>query len=239
MNKLLGFLFFSAIFLGVHADSLTEDLHANWEKLLQKHVSASGVVNYNGFKASEKQLDDYLAFIESHAPEVSWSKNKTMAYWINAYNAYTIKLILKNMPLKSIMEINQGKAWDLNFIPHGSQKISLNHIEHKILREKYKDPRIHFAVNCASFSCPKLSNKAFTESNLNAQLDALSRSFINNSKKNIISKSSVKISQLFNWYKGDFSDGNSVIPFINKYSTTKVDSDAKVDFLEYNWSLNN
>lgn len=240
IKKLFSGFLISAVFLlsfaGVSDNSFD---HSNWDELLQKNVSATGKVNYEGFKASQKELDSYLAQLKSKTPTSSWTKNQTMAYWINAYNAFTVKLILNNYPLKSIMDINNGKAWDLSFIEMNGKSYSLNNIEHDILRAKYGDARIHFAVNCASISCPRLNNKAFTADKLEEQLEKMSRAFINNTSKNSLSADFVKISSLFNWYKGDFTKNGSVIDFINKYSTTKISSSASIQYMEYNWNLNN
>ncbi len=240
MKKISSYFLLPAVFVlffaGVSDNSFD---HSKWNELLQKNVSSSGAVNYDGFKASQKDLDVYLGQLKSKVPNSSWNKNQAMAYWINAYNAFTVKLILNNYPLKSIMDVNNGKAWDLKFIELDGKTYSLNNIEHDILRAKYGDPRIHFAVNCASISCPKLNNTAFTPEKLETQLEAMSKSFINNSSKNSLSADFVKISSLFNWYKGDFTKNGSVIDFINKYSTTKVNSGVSIQYMDYDWNLNN
>lgn len=213
--------------------------HSSWTALLSKYVSPAGAVNYDGFKKSEAQLNAYLKKLEQNSPQANWSKSETMAYWINAYNAYTIKLILNNYPLKSIMDINGGKAWDLAFINIDGKKLSLNNIEHDILRAKYKDPRIHFAVNCASISCPKLKNSAFTGADLDRQLKEMSIGFINNPLKNKLSASSVQVSKLFEWYKDDFTQGGTVIDFLNQYAKVKIQPNARISYMNYNWNLNN
>jgi len=240
MKKLSSILVLSICFLvfqsGVGEQNVS---HASWDQLLKANVSANGKVNYEGFNSSKDKLDAYLAQLSKNAPTASWAKNEVKAYWINAYNAYTVKLILNNYPLKSIMDINGGKAWDLKFIEIGGKQYSLNNIEHDILRAKHKDARIHFAVNCASFSCPKLSNKAFTSANIEAQLEQLSKSFINNNAKNQIQANSVKISKLFDWYKSDFTTNGSLIDFLNKYSNTKINANATIGHMDYNWNLNN
>ncbi len=212
--------------------------HQKWDDLLQKYVSPAGKVDYSGFAKDKLQLQNYLNALSKSTPDDSWSRNESMAYWINAYNAFTIDLILKNYPLKSIMEINGGKAWDLKFIKLSGRTYSLNDIEHEILRKKYKDARIHFAVNCASISCPRLSNKAFVAGNLEDQLNKMAISFINNKAKNSLSNAEVRISKLFDWYKDDFTQKGSLIVFLNQYSHTQIKSDAKVSFMEYNWNLN-
>src|SRR5690606_7886580 len=127
----------------------------------KKHVAPNGLVNYNGFKQDKQQLDLYLKLLQAGVPDPDkWSKEEQLAYWINAYNAFTIKLIIDNYPLKSIKDLNSTIAiptinsiWDDKFFSLGGQKFSLNMIEHGILRKDFDEPRIHFAINCASISC--------------------------------------------------------------------------------------
>ncbi len=211
--------------------------HTPWDQLLQKHVSSKGNVNYEGFKSDIDRLNNYLVSISKIKPNTDWSRNETMAYWINAYNAYTIKLMLNNDPLKSIMDINGGKAWDLKFVEIEGEKYSLNNIEHDILRAKYFDSRIHFAVNCASISCPKLSNTAYFAEGLDQKLEKAAKEFINNSAQNTISSNKASVSKLFDWYKDDFTKNGTVKEYINKYSTTKLTTD-KISYKEYNWNIN-
>jgi hypothetical protein len=135
------------------------------------------------------------------------------------------------------MDVNGGKAWDLKFIEINGEKYSLNNIEHDILRKKYSDPRIHFAVNCASVSCPKLSNTAFLADGLNEKLENAAKEFINNPSKNSISASNAEVSSLFDWYKDDFTKNGSVADYLNRYSTTKLVAE-KISFKEYNWNIN-
>ncbi len=211
--------------------------HSPWDRLLQKNVSMQGNVNYEGLKKDQVALDAYLNSLSVIVPDASWSKNEAMAYWINAYNAFTVKLMLNNYPLKSIMNINSGKAWDLKFIAIKAEKYSLNNIEHDILREKFFDPRIHFAVNCASISCPKLSSTAFYAEKLDDKLDKAAKEFINNSSKNEITASKATISKLFDWYKDDFMRNGTVADYINKYSITKLTTN-QISYKEYNWNIN-
>ena len=211
--------------------------HTPWDRLLQKHVSTQGNVNYEAFKKDQTALDVYLASISKTKPETDWSQNEAMAYWINAYNAYTVKLMLNNYPLKSILSVNGGKAWDLKFIEIKGQKYSLNNIEHDILRKKYADPRIHFAVNCASISCPKLFNTAFFAEGLESKLEKAAKEFINNSSKNLVTPNNAEISKLFDWYKDDFTKSGTVSDYLNKYANTKLTAD-KISFKEYNWNIN-
>ena len=220
--------------------------HSAYDKLLKKYVSSKGLVNYKGLKADEKALDQYLAILSKNPPAASWSKPEQMAFWINAYNAYTIRLILDHYPLKSIKDIGSKikipfvtTPWAIKFFTIGTEKMSLDNIEHGTLRKKYDDPRIHFALVCASMSCPALRNEAYTAAKLESQLDDQGRDFLNNPAKNNISKSKAQLSKYFDWYKGDWdNNGQSVVKWVNKYSATKIDEKTPISYLDYNWNLN-
>jgi len=212
----------------------------NFNNLLQKHVDDKGNVDYKSFKKDEKKLVEFTTYLTNTSPDTSWSANKEKAFWINAYNAYTIKLILENYPLKSITDIKEnGKtAWKIEFAKVCGTTYTLDHIEHEILRKKFQDPRIHVGVNCASVSCPKLLNKAFTEENIDKEMEILMKEFINDATRNKIAKNKIEISSVFDWFKEDFTMNSTVIEYLNKYSDTKIGKDANVSYLKYNWSLN-
>ncbi|WP_411274174.1 DUF547 domain-containing protein [Daejeonella sp.] len=216
--------------------------HTQWDKLLKKHVSAAGMVNYKGFQADKSEFNAYLKSLSDSAPQKSWSENDQKAFWINAYNAFTISLILQHYPVKSIKDIG-GKiykintAWDIKFIPIGREKYDLNNIEHKILR-KYNDPRIHFAIVCASMSCAKLRREAYTGSKLEAQLVDQGKDFLNDKSKNNIRADKAELSKYFTWYGGDFTKNGNLVDFINGYSQTKINSSTKITYVDYNWNLN-
>jgi hypothetical protein len=218
--------------------------HDIWNGLLQKNVDANGHVNYKGFKSEEAQLEKYLNILRAAHPNTDkWSKDERLAYWINAYNAFTVELIIKNYPCKSIKDLGGAiykvnTPWDIKFITIQGITYDLNNIEHDIIRKEFNEPRIHFAVNCASVSCPNLRNEAFVASRLNEQLDDQARKFINDKSKNNISANSAQLSKLFTWFKGDFTKEGTVVAFINKYGTVKLSEKAKIDYLEYNWNLN-
>lgn len=211
--------------------------HSLWNALLKKYVSASGKVNYKGFINDKVALQSYLDLLSEKIPANDWSKNAKLAYWINVYNAFTVKLIVDNYPLKSINDINN--PWKTKFFSLQGKKYSLEEVENDILR-KMNEPRIHFAINCASFSCPNLLNQAYTSSKLESQLQTVTKSFINDTTKNKITSNEIKISEIFNWYAADFKTSNtSIIDYLNKFSTIKIDDNAKVSFMNYDWSLNN
>lgn len=218
--------------------------HTKWTKLLKKHVTKSGLVDYKGFVEDEEELDEYLAVLSKNHPDDSWKKNDRLAFWINTYNAFTVKLIVKNYPVKSIKDLGGSlykinTAWDIKFIKIGNKTYDLNNIEHSIIRDEFEEPRIHFAVNCAAISCPKLRNEAYVGNKIDEQLDEQTKYFINESKKNKIGKKVAKISKIFSWYRLDFRDnGQNYKDFINQYSKVKITEDTKIELLNYDWSLN-
>lgn len=209
--------------------------HTAFDALLSSHVSASGQVDYKALKGKTLKLDAYLADLQANTPQTSWSEDEELAYWINVYNAYTIKLILKNYPVKSITDLHGGKPWDVKWIEIAGKTYSLNNVENDIIRPKFNEPRIHFAVNCAAKSCPPLANQAFTAKNLESLLEKQTKAFVNNSKHNQLTKNSITVSKIFDWYGVDF--GN-VATFISRYASTEVSPAAKVSFSEYDWALN-
>ena len=229
------------VFIIIQTFSKTHAQTTIFNDLLQKHVTNEGVVDYKKFNGPK--LKKYLNYLEKTTVDVSWSNNKKKAFWINAYNAYTIYLIihaLNTEKIKSITDIKkEGKtAWKIPFVNVGGIKYSLDYIEHEILRKTLFDPRIHVGVNCASGSCPKLGNTAFTEENIEATLEQLMKDFINDTSRNKISKKKVQISSIFNWFQKDFTNNSSLIDYLNKYSETKINSNAKISYLKYDWSLN-
>ena len=207
--------------------------HKMWDDLLRKYVSSSGKVNYAGFKA-DKKFNKYLLHLAGNHPNSEWNTNETMAYWINVYNAFTIKTIVDNYPVKSIMDID--KAWEKKNIKLGVKTYSLSQIENDILR-KMGDARIHFAINCASESCPKLLNKAFNNDNLQRYLKQTTSDFLNDESKNNFKSNPIQLSKIFEWYKEDFSKGD-IISYINKHSSLNLPANSKIEYLEYDWSLN-
>jgi hypothetical protein len=233
--KKIGLLFVTILFVAqVNAQT------SIFNDLLHKHVTEEGIVDYKSFKKDALKLDNYISYLERTSPEKSWSQDQQKAFWINAYNAYTIKLILENHPLKSIMDIKrEGQtAWKIPFAKIGGKTYTLDHIEHEILRKTLFDARIHVGVNCASGSCPKLSNIAFTEDNIDAELERLMKDFVNDSLRNKISNKKIQISSIFDWFQDDFTKKGSLISYLSTYSETKISPKAKISYLKYDWTLN-
>jgi hypothetical protein len=210
-------------------------IHASWNVLLQQYVDADGNVDYRSWKKSQTDLDKYIQLLEKTPPANYWDKNDSLAYFINAYNAVTVKLILDNYPLKSIRDIKD--PWDSKSLNLPNNRLTLNDIEHKVLR-KMDDPRIHFAINCASASCPQLSNEAFRASKVQKQLEEATALFINDTSKNQISEKNIGLSKIFLWFSKDFGSKKERIAFIQKYSQKPFKDNAKIKYQEYDWSLN-
>ncbi|WP_417556758.1 DUF547 domain-containing protein [Mesoflavibacter zeaxanthinifaciens] len=214
----------------------SQDLdHKLWSELLTKHVSESGEVNYKSFKKDSVKLRDYISYLSKNIPSDSATKNEKLAYWINLYNALTVDLIVRHYPINSIKDIKN--PWKQRLWKTANLSYNLDEIEHDILR-KMNEPRIHFAIVCASISCPKLQNKAFKTNTLDAQLTKATKAFLADNTKNGITKNQLKLSKIFKWFSKDFETNGTVIDFINKYTSTIISEDAKINYKEYNWNLN-
>lgn len=209
--------------------------HEQWDVLLKKYVDLEGNVDYKNFKNDIGALNTYLNNLSIHAPSDNWSKSEKLAYYINIYNAATVKLILDNYPIKSIKDIKS--PWLKKRVMIGDREWSLGGIEYKILR-KMDEPRMHFAINCASYSCPKLLNEAYTSAKMESQLQKATMEFLNDSKRNRIEKNKVQLSKIFKWYNKDFTQNGSLISYINMHSGKNISNKIKIEYLEYNWTLN-
>ena len=219
--------------------------HSILDSLLRQYVDGKGMVDYQAFAKDKKRLDNYLDILQKSGPSDEWSEDEQLSYWINAYNAFTIRLIIDHYPVESIKDIGSkiqipfvNTAWDIKFINISGKELSLNNIEHNIIRQNFDEPRIHFALVCAAKSCPKLRNEVYTAKDLDEQLTDQAKSFLSNPSKNKISENEIEISKIFSWYGGDFTKEGKLINFLNKYSDTKIAVDAKKSFKKYDWSLN-
>ena len=249
-SKLLLFLPLLWVFTGCRtAKTVASDSppvsHEIWDQLLQKHVAENGQVNYQGFIQDSLEFNRYIELLKAgHPNDNNWSPDQQKAYWINAYNAFTVQLIIRHYPLESIKDIAGSipfvnTSWDLKFIEIEGVRYDLNNIEHSILRKEYDDPRIHFAIVCASYSCPTLRNEAFIAEQLDKQLDDQGRDFINDPRKNRIENAQkAELSKIFSWYGGEFKKKTTLIEYLNQFADTKLEEDAEISFMEYNWSLN-
>ena len=220
--------------------------HDAFTQLLQKHVSTDGKVNYKGFIKDSIQLKRYLKQLSKNPPTSQWTKQEQMAFWINAYNAFTIDLVIQHYPVKSIKDIGSSiqipfvnTPWDIKFIKIGKEQLDLNNIEHSKLRKQFGDARLHMVLVCASKSCPSLAREAYEANTLEQQLNEASKKFLTDKTKNQIQAQQSKLSMIFRWYAMDFNkNGKKVLDFVNQHQSTPINTKTKIDYLDYDWNLN-
>lgn len=205
-----------------------------YNNFLLKYVTDKGVVDYDKIYANKADLIEIVNKFEKIKPNIYWTSNENLAFWINVYNLYSIKLVIDNYPIKSIKEINN--AWKKDFIVFNGNPVSLDYIDEKILRP-LGDARYHFAINCTSYSCPAFLNEAYDYEKIDSQLENAAYLFINDASKNEITTKKVSISKVFDWYQNDFTTKGSLIQFLNQFSKVKIKEDALISFQEYNWKL--
>jgi hypothetical protein len=203
--------------------------------MLKKFVSPSGQVNYKEWVKEQENIENYLFTLAQFPPTERTSAAAQLAYWINAYNALTVQLILKHYPVKSIKDIDN--PWDTACFTVKGKEYTLGAIEHELLR-KMGEPRIHFAINCASVSCPKLLNEAYLEKKMELQLTEATRSFLKDTSKNVITQKQLKLSRIFLWFGKDFGSKSERLDFIAKAVGLPLES-PKIEYLPYDWNLNN
>ncbi|MCA9400185.1 MAG: DUF547 domain-containing protein [Candidatus Omnitrophica bacterium] len=214
-----------------------------YAKVLHEFVNAQGLVDYEGLQKNRREFDRFMDIIE-HFDVGTLDETQAKAFWINAYNAVTLKVVLDAYPVRGIRWINFGLVWEWKRDVAG-QKLSLGHIEHKILRPM-GDPRIHFAINCASIGCPKLPNEPFYPQSLDAQLDHETRRFINDPQKVYLDRKAniLYFSAIFQWFKKDFLISHSGITDYIRGYLNEADQDfinnhkIKTKVLDYDWGLN-
>jgi len=221
-----------------------DQTHSEWTQLLSKYVH-EGKVNYQGFLEEKALLEQYLSELASPTQQEfrRWSKEEQLAFWINAYNAFTVKTILDHYPLPSIKKI--PGVWDRFAFNAAGQRVTLNQIEHFILRAEFKEPRIHMAIVCASRGCPPLRNEAYMASRLNGQLDDNAVQFFKDLLKAQWNpkKDTLMLSPIFSWFHEDFGSPRDLLLFVKKYLPTEIahqieEEKTHVRWLSYDWSLN-
>jgi hypothetical protein len=217
--------------------------HDAWTVLLRKNVAENGWVNYSQFVKDSVLLNEYLNQLSACQPNEKWTKDERLAYWINVYNAFTVKLIVDNYPVNSIKDIKKGiplinSVWEMDFFEIGGKSFDLSTVEHQILRKDFDEPRIHFAIVCASKSCPQLLNEAYRANHLDEQLTAQTRRFLADSSKNVFGQGSMRISPIFKWFRKDFTQNGSLQEFISNYTDAPVSSSTGIEYTDYDWTLN-
>ncbi len=227
--------------------------HPSWTMLLQKHVK-EGVVDYAGLKADDGLIRNYLDSLRVIPAETfdALPRAERLAYWINAYNAFTVRLVLDHYPVKSIKDIgglfrSPFKKEFIELRNLRAETLSLDDIEHGILRPQFAEPRVHFAIVCASKGCPPLRSEAYRAADLEAQLDDQTRRFLADRGKNRVDLEArtLHLSPIFKWFQEDFEKSAGSVPrfvarFLDEKSATAI-GDGKgwdIDWTEYDWTLN-
>jgi len=216
--------------------------HDQYGELLGRYVRKGGVdyVSWVADQGDARALGNYVDELSALNPS-DWPREDGMAYWINLYNAVTVHLVLENYPLESIKDIGgflRKSPWKRHLVTVGERKLSLNDIENEIIRPTFQDPRIHFALNCASIGCPVLQPRPFLPSSLDDDLDSACDVAINGERWVRVTPKGVQLTKIFDWYKDDFTE-IGVIAFINRYRVgNEIDPNARISYQDYDWSLN-
>jgi len=218
-----------------------EAWEANYTRLLQKYVRTSGV-QYLAWKENSSDvqaLKEIINQIGASGPS-SQERETQLAYYINAYNALVLAGVLDRYPLRSVRDVAPFYGFfTQNNITVAGKRTSLYALERKLLIPRFQEPRIHFAINCASRSCPPLRSEAYTAERLDQQLNEMTRAFLNNNPEAIKpTGNGYAVSKIFDWYKDGFVASGGTVGFINKYRNETVPPDAKISFQDYNWNLN-
>ena len=227
--------------------------HGVWDRLLKKHVIVRGgranLLRYASFTAADRAaLNAYIARLEK-TPISRYSRREQLAYWLNLYNALTVKVVLDRYPVRSIRDIDISPGlfadgpWGKKLLTIEGQAVSLDDIEHRILRPIWRDPRIHYAVNCASIGCPDLFPEAITASNADAYLTRGARDYINDPRGAVVKDGRLTVSSIYKWFREDFGDTEAgVIAHLKRYANPKLAASLKgittISRHRYDWSLN-
>jgi len=226
--------------------------HGAWNDFLECNVKAGkdGVNRIAYGKVSKGDREALNAYVEKMQGVAirTFSRPEQRAYWINLYNATTVKVVLDHYPVDSIMKINISPGlftkgpWKKKLLEVDGEKVSLDDIEHRILRPIWKDPRTHYSVNCASLGCPTLPAQAFTSSNMEELLDAGARAYVNNPRGARVEKGRLTVSSIYVWFGSDFGGEAGVIEHLKKYAEPALKKALvdvrRIDDDEYDWSLN-
>ena len=261
MRRFIAVLFFMSQALIVQAAGFD---HSGWDTLLKQYVVSlrdgqTTQVNYTGMASDHLALKQYLTSTSSvsRATFDSWSETEQLAFLINAYNAWTVELVLSGYPeIESIKDLGSffSSPWSKRFIPLLGETRTLDDIEHSLIRGsgRYNEPRIHFAVNCASIGCPALRIESYVAEKLDEQLEDATRRFLSNREQNRLVDNTLLVSSIFKWYREDFEQGwrgmKTLSQFfayyrqslnINQRTVDQLSTDTiDIEFLDYDWRLN-
>ena len=223
-----------------------------WDQILKKHVKKASIdgialngFDYRGLLKARVRFDRFVSAISKFDPAGLRGKQEKLAFWINVYNVGAVKMVLDHPKIKSLNDIGpkKGAVWKLDALVVGGKVFSLDAIENEILR-KLNEPRIHFAIVCASVSCPDMRPESYRAGKLDKQLDEQTRSFLSNPRKGMsidAAKRRVLLTKLFEWFAGDFGGKDGVVGFLARYLPKDAPADWRefsIGYLEYNWNLN-
>ncbi len=240
-----------AIWLPADETSTQTVDHGAWQRFIDRYVSASpdgvNLVNYPGVTAADREaLNAYLTSLTTLDPR-SLNKNEQLAYWINLYNALTVEVVLRNPRKGSILRMGRGflsiGPWDDELIEIAGEAITLNDIEHRIIRPIWNDHRIHYAVNCASIGCPNLSGTAYSGAGIDSQLAAAEKAYINHERGvRFTERGKLQLSSIYKWYREDFAATEAgLIDYLADHHATLASElqrhERGVDY-KYDWNLN-
>jgi hypothetical protein len=225
--------------------------HKAWERILGTYIVRSpdgiNLFAYGRVSAGDKRaLKDYLATLQG-VRVTALKAEEQRAFWINLYNALTVDVVLDHYPVKSIRDISGGLfsfgPWKKELVTVEGRKLSLDNIEHDILRKVWKDPRVHYAVNCASMSCPNLMAEAFTGATLDQMLTQGAHDYINHPRGVNVSNGRLRLSEIYSWYRKDFGKSDAeILQHLALYAEPglkkKLADIASIDGYDYDWSLN-
>lgn len=244
MHRLIQILLLSfSLIAAAEAQAQVPD-HSLLTRILSHSVTAEGLVDYEAIKHNRHHLDTYLKSLQAVALADLGSKADQLAYLINLYNALVLQSVIDHWPLKSVLNDFPGNAFFEKW-KHATSlgELTLNQLENEVIRKKFEEPRVHFALNCASMGCPVIQSEAFTGAQLAEQLDRATIQFVNDPDRNRIDikKKAVQVSSIFDWYGDDFKQSGGVLAFFAKYSKSPERAqipNLKIEFLPYDWNVN-
>ena len=235
------------------AGSTAEIDHGGWDRFLKTHVTrhpdgVNRIAYARVGDAGRRALDDYVAGLAA-VPISGYPRAAQLAYWINLYNALTVRLVLERYPVKSILDISISPGWfaigpwGKKLVTVEGEGLTLDDIEHRILRPIWRDPRIHYAVSCASIGCPNLAGEAFTAANADALLDRAARAYVNSARGVEATDRGLVVSSLYKWYREDFGGSEEgVIDHLRRYAgpdlAAALAGSARIAGHRYDWALN-
>ncbi|MBL4852768.1 MAG: DUF547 domain-containing protein [Robiginitomaculum sp.] len=233
--------------------NMAAENHNKWGIVLQKYakLDADGLVrfDYGALKASPTDMENLTAYIETLSKQKpsTFERKQAMSYWANLYNAVTVLVVVENYPVSSILKIRSGLRpgpWKRKLVTVEGEKLSLDNIEHDIMRPTYKTPLVHYMVNCASIGCPNLKPTPWSVKNFDAELDVAARAYINSPRGVYVKDGKVTASKIYKWFKEDFGDNpvgvlNHAREYADPELLSALEGKTKIKSYKYDWKINN